>query len=170
MLYLLLFIKKVTSENLSYFYKKEVLQRHSQPPTVICKMEAQLDTHFIHIFACLTSNWMLSGCLLTKFLHQSSVRSLFKSALLVGLVCFSFSTLTYFALPNLPSPFFDFIAAAAAAAVSNRLFFLLLFSVFLGVFLSPSGGGAAEGLGWVGCYFQPPSLFPSFLVPVDTAR
>ncbi len=46
---------------------------------VACKMEAQLDsTHCIHIIARLVLICMLSRCLVTKFLHLSSVGSLLR--------------------------------------------------------------------------------------------
>ncbi len=53
----------------------------TQPPTVVCKMGAQLGyVHCVHIFA---HNWcrsvrMLSRWLLTKFLHRSSVGTLIR--------------------------------------------------------------------------------------------
>ncbi len=53
----------------------------AQPPTVVCKMEAQLEhthTHCIHVFARLAPIFMLSRCLLTKFLHRNSVGSLLR--------------------------------------------------------------------------------------------
>ena len=54
----------------------------TQPQTVVCKLSWK--THILH-----TRFWNLGAnlyalCLLTKFLHQSSVRFLIKSTLLVG--------------------------------------------------------------------------------------
>ncbi len=49
--------------------------RTPQPPTVVCKMEAQLEyvgTHCIRVFARLAPICMLSRRLLTKFLHRRS--------------------------------------------------------------------------------------------------
>ncbi len=51
----------------------------SQPPTVVCKMEeAQLGTRCTHVSARLALICVLSRCLLTKFLHRSSVGSLLR--------------------------------------------------------------------------------------------
>ena len=49
----------------------------TQPPTVACKIEAQSEhvTRCVHVFARFASTCMLSLCLLTKFLHRSSVGS-----------------------------------------------------------------------------------------------
>ncbi len=44
---------------------------------VVCKMEVQLE-YWVHIFARLAPICTLSQCLLTKFLHRSSVRSLLR--------------------------------------------------------------------------------------------
>ncbi len=53
-------------------------RRKTQPPTVVCKMEVQLKyiTRCTHVFARLGPICTLSRCLLTKFSHRSSVRSL----------------------------------------------------------------------------------------------
>ena len=51
---------------------------NTQPPKVMCKIEAQLDyvpTHCTHVFARLALTCMLSRCFLTKFQHRSSVGS-----------------------------------------------------------------------------------------------
>ena len=54
----------------------------TQPPTVVCKMEAQLEhvTSCMHVFffARLAPICMLIRCLLTKFLHRSSADSLLR--------------------------------------------------------------------------------------------
>ena len=65
-----------------FFFRSYVISLHenwgTQPPTVACKMEAKLK--YIHIaytcFARFAPFCLLSRCLLTKFLHRSSVRTL----------------------------------------------------------------------------------------------
>ena len=54
----------------------------TQPATVVCKMEAQLE--HVHVFARLSPICKLSRCLLTKFPASELRRRLIKSALLVG--------------------------------------------------------------------------------------
>ncbi len=56
--------------------------------TVVCKMEARLEynTHCIHVFACLAPIRKFSRCLLTKFLHLSSVGRLLRVRCWLG-VC-----------------------------------------------------------------------------------
>ena len=65
----------------------------TQPPKVVCKMEAQLEcctycictrTHCLHVFAHFALICMLSQSLLTKFLHRSSVRSLLRMRCWLG--------------------------------------------------------------------------------------
>ena len=61
----------------------------SQPPTVACKMEALSEcAHvaytYLHVLALIC---MLSRCLLTKFLHRSSVGSLLRVCCWLGCVC-----------------------------------------------------------------------------------
>ncbi len=58
----------------------------SQPSTVVCKMEAQLECVYVaytfsHVWAPIR---MLGQCLLSKFLRRSSVGEFVKSVLLVG--------------------------------------------------------------------------------------
>ena len=52
----------------------------TQPPAVVCKMKSQLKYihNGLHIFARLVSVCMLGRCLVTRFLHRSSVRSLLR--------------------------------------------------------------------------------------------
>ena len=73
-----------------------------QPPTVVCKMEAPLEYMYCNytLHTRLAPICMLSRCLLAKFLHQSSVRSLFKSALLVGSCHLYWSPYMYYVLLN----------------------------------------------------------------------
>ncbi len=59
----------------------------AQPPTVVCKMEAQLEYIHIacmHVFACLALICMLSQWLLTKISASEFRQKFIKSALLVG--------------------------------------------------------------------------------------
>ncbi len=54
----------------------------TQPPTVACKMESQLE--HVHVFARLAPTWVLSRCLVTKFLLRSSVGSLLRVSCWLG--------------------------------------------------------------------------------------
>ncbi len=59
----------------------------TQPPTVVCKLEAQLEyirTHFTHVFARLVLICMLSGCLLAKVSASEISRNFIRSVLSVG--------------------------------------------------------------------------------------
>ncbi len=63
--------------------------QYAQPPTVVCKMEAQSEYYVharcMHIFARLAPICVLSRCLLTKFLRTLEIsREFIQSALLVG--------------------------------------------------------------------------------------
>ncbi len=60
----------------------------SQPATVVCKMEAQLEYVYItylHVFARLELTCMLSRCLKNKISASEFSRNFIKSALLVGI-------------------------------------------------------------------------------------
>ncbi len=63
-----------------FFFSLHPLRCRTQPPTAVCKIEAQ--SEYIHIaytfFARLVPICMLSRCLLTKYLHRSSVGSLLR--------------------------------------------------------------------------------------------
>ena len=64
----------------------------TQPPTVACKMEAQLKcvpTHCINFLARLASTRMLNWQLLTKFLHYSSVGCLLRVRCWLGSTVYS---------------------------------------------------------------------------------
>ncbi len=70
--------------DLNYYYS--LLPLCTQPPTVICKMEAQLENAHISytFFARLAPSCMLSRCLFTKISASELSRKFIKSALLVG--------------------------------------------------------------------------------------
>ncbi len=75
----------------------------TQPPTVVCKVEAQLEYTRIActFFACLALTCMLSQCLLNKISASELSRKFIRDALLVGQV---FSTPSLFlVLPPPPS-------------------------------------------------------------------
>ncbi len=73
---------KTESEHLSLSpsHPTQCIFLHPQPPTVVCKMEAHLE--HIHVaytfFAHLAQTYMLYRCLLTKYLHRSSVGGLLR--------------------------------------------------------------------------------------------
>ena len=59
----------------------DIRSLHAQPPTVACRMEAQLEympTHCMNVIARLAPICVLSRCLLTKFLRRSSVGRLLR--------------------------------------------------------------------------------------------
>ncbi len=64
----------------SSLYPSSPVYLRTQPPTAACKIEAQLEyVHVAHtFFARLAPICTLSRCLLTKFLHRSSVGSLIR--------------------------------------------------------------------------------------------
>ncbi len=75
--------------------------RATQPPMVVCKMEAQLEyTHCIHVFALLAPICVLNRCSLTKCLHWGSARKFLRVTLLVGKVL-QYSRFTSLSWPRL---------------------------------------------------------------------
>ena len=95
--------------------EEEMTCMSTQPPTVVCKMEAQLeDIHNACTFFALI--YMLSRCLLTKFLHRVSVGSLSRARCWLGsiyihsLSCLRWGCLPFFQYSVLSQDFFPFSA------------------------------------------------------------